>query len=364
MGATNDQIQSVIDLASAEQKRGIIADEVQLAGAQQIATFLHQKKSLETLIPAINDLVAQQKGYDATVEDSRNIANLFGRVMEGSVFALRRVGISFTDAEEKVLKYGNEQQKAAMLAQVITNNVGRMNYTLAQTDVGRQKQLANTWDDVKETFGKAFTQIAILFIPILQVVVKGLSLAAYFARQFAQFLSEIFGGNQKNADVTKDQADNIGISVDNQDDLTDAVNATTKASKKLLANFDEINKLSSESADAAGAMDSTIPLPSTGGYVFGFGEKIEPPAWLSKMNINFDNLKRALSDLWNALKPLGKSAFEGLKWAYDNIFKPLAKFYIEDYLPRYFTSLATAVDIFNTILKVPEKYLLLGMIIF
>ena len=39
---------------TAQQELGVIGDEVQLSGAQQMATFLKQKQSLEVLIPAIN----------------------------------------------------------------------------------------------------------------------------------------------------------------------------------------------------------------------------------------------------------------------------------------------------------------------
>ena len=71
----------------------------------------------------MNNLLAQQKGLNATQTDAVNIGNLMGKVMQGQTSALTRVGISFTAAQEEVLKYGNEQEKAAMLAQVITDNV-------------------------------------------------------------------------------------------------------------------------------------------------------------------------------------------------------------------------------------------------
>ena len=70
MGATDKEIQSIKELASAQQEIGVIGDEVQLSGAQQIATFLNEKASLETLLPAMNNLLAQQKGLNATTQDA------------------------------------------------------------------------------------------------------------------------------------------------------------------------------------------------------------------------------------------------------------------------------------------------------
>lgn len=153
MGATDAEIQSIKDLASAQQEIGVIGDEVQLSGAQQVATFLNEKSSIETLLPAMNNLLAQQKGLNATTGDAVSVANLMGKVMQGQTSALTRVGITFTEAQEKVLKYGTEAERAAMLAQVITDNVGNMNAELAQTDSGKQQQLANAIGDVKEQIG-------------------------------------------------------------------------------------------------------------------------------------------------------------------------------------------------------------------
>ena len=153
MGATDAEIQSIKDLASAQQEIGVIGDEVQLSGAQQIATFLNEKASLETLIPAMNNLLAQQKGLNASTGDAVSVGNMLGKVMMGEVGALKEVGITFSEAEANVLKYGTEQERAAMLAQVIQNNVGNMNAELAATDSGKQQQLVNTLGDMKEQIG-------------------------------------------------------------------------------------------------------------------------------------------------------------------------------------------------------------------
>ncbi|ETD19531.1 hypothetical protein HMPREF1199_00900 [Hoylesella oralis CC98A] len=116
MSATDAEVESVKKLASAQQELGVIGDEVQLAGVQQLATFLNQKASIDTLLSAMNNLLAQQKGLSATGEDAVTIGNLMGKAMQGQASALKRGGITFTDAQEKILKYGTESQRAAMLA--------------------------------------------------------------------------------------------------------------------------------------------------------------------------------------------------------------------------------------------------------
>jgi hypothetical protein len=174
MGATEDQTQKILDLASAQQKLGVIGDELQVAGGQQLSTFLNQTSSLESLIPAMNNLAAQQKGVNATQEDMVNIANLMGKAMQGQTGALRRVGITFSKAEEEVLKYGNETERAAMLARVITNNVGNMNEEIAKTDFGKYKQAQNLIGDMKEQIGMKLMPIigdlAQKFLPVFEKV--------------------------------------------------------------------------------------------------------------------------------------------------------------------------------------------------
>lgn len=172
MDATDEDIKSIKAVTSAQKELGVIGGSVQNAGAQQVSTFLTQASSLRTLIPAMNNLLAQQKGVNATQEDAVSIGNLMGKAMQGQTSALRRVGITFTEAEEQILKYGSESERAATLAKVITNNVGEMNAKLAQTDAGKMKQLQNYIGGIKAKIGSivvglqpylaAASQVAIL----------------------------------------------------------------------------------------------------------------------------------------------------------------------------------------------------------
>lgn len=153
MGASPAEIQSIKTLTAVQQGLGVVGDEVQLSGAQQLATFLNTSDALGTLIPAMNNLAVQQNGVNVTAQDAINIGNMMGKVMQGQVGALTRVGVTFTEAQEQVLKYGNEQERAATLAQVITDNVSNMNAIMASTPQGQIQQMANTWGDIKETVG-------------------------------------------------------------------------------------------------------------------------------------------------------------------------------------------------------------------
>ena len=84
MGATEAQVKSIIELTDAQERLGVIEGDVQLMGAQQLATFLSQKESLDVLIPAMNNLVAQQAGVNATSADTIAVANMMGKAATDS----------------------------------------------------------------------------------------------------------------------------------------------------------------------------------------------------------------------------------------------------------------------------------------
>ncbi|MCO1599823.1 hypothetical protein [Desulfosporosinus nitroreducens] len=157
--ATKAQVDELKKYASILQGTGIIGDEVTLGGMQQLATFNVTNDTVKKLSQGMVDLLAQQKGYNATQEDAVTIGNMIGKTMDGSVGALKKVGISFTEAQEKIIKHGNEQQKAAALAEVLQKNVGGVNAALANTDAGKIIQANNALGDMKEVLGGAVTRI-------------------------------------------------------------------------------------------------------------------------------------------------------------------------------------------------------------
>ena len=171
MGARDEDIQSIKDLCSAQQQLGVIDEEVQLSGAQELATYLEKKSSLEKLIPVMNDMLAQQYGLEASQESAAQIASMLGKVMDGQVGALSRYGYKFDEAQEQILKFGTEEERAAVLAEVVESAVGGMNAELAKTDSGQQKQLANRLGDIKEQLGGMVQSIAPLVTIASQLVI-------------------------------------------------------------------------------------------------------------------------------------------------------------------------------------------------
>ena len=178
MNATAQDLKGLKDVISAQKDLGVVSGSVQVAGAQQIGTFATQASTLRALVPAMNNLLAQQKGVNATQEDAVAIGNLFGKALTGQASALRRVGITFSAAEEKMLKHGTESERAALLARIITNNVGEMNKKLAATPTGQMKQLQMTIGGIKAKIGEALVG----FSPFLAAASQVTTITASFGQ--------------------------------------------------------------------------------------------------------------------------------------------------------------------------------------
>ena len=295
MGATDAEIQSIKKLASAQQEIGVIGDEVQLSGAQQIATFLNEKASLETLIPAMNNLLAQQKGLNASTGDAVQVGNLMGKAMMGQVDALKRVGISFTEAEANVIKYGTEQERAAMLAQVIQNNVGNMNAELAATDSGKQQQLVNTLGDMKEQIG-GLVNGALPFVTMAAQASQALAAVSTLIAGIKTLTTTLYASTKafiaSTAATIKNKVATLAVAAA-QKVVTIATNAW-KAAQVVLNMILTANPI--------GLIITAIGLLVT--------------AVITAYN-NCESFRKIVDGVWEAIKPLANAIMNGLAKAFE-----------------------------------------------
>lgn len=165
----------LVELADSLEEVGVVAGDVTTAGLQQLATFQLTEESLRKLTPGMADLIAQQKGINASQEDAIGYANLLGKAMTGQTGALSRAGIIMTDYQAKVMKTGTEEQRAAMLAEILAANVGGVNEALAQTDAGKIAQTQNLLGRAQDEIGGKLMKLkaeiygfAAQYIPALQ----------------------------------------------------------------------------------------------------------------------------------------------------------------------------------------------------
>lgn len=384
MGATKEQWRSVLDLADAQQRLGVIDAEVTKAGAVELATYLGLSDSLKTLIPVMNDMLAQQYGMAASSENAANIATMLGKVMNGQTGALSRYGYSFTAAQEAILKYGDEAQRAAVLAQVVEESVGGMNQALAQTPAGRLQQVKFALGDIQEAFGKAVMTIATAFLPLLNAVVAVLQKIAAWAGRVAQAIANVFGAKTKTVAAAGGgigaAAGGINDAADAGDNLSDAMGGAAKntekaakAAQKLSAlGIDELNQLqaSSEVSDASSSSGggSAGGAADIGGGITGIDwsaaeEAGESSTALEKIlrrlketvdKMDFSKLEAAWGRLKESAKNLGSAIGDYLGMAYNKVLEPLAVWWIDERAPSGINLLADALYALGETLRALE----------
>lgn len=101
--------------------------------------------------------------------------------MSGQTSALSRAGIIMTEYQEKVLKTGTEEERAATLAKVLEQNVGGVNEALAQTDAGKVAVAGNLIGRTSDLIGEKLmsvkgklAELLIQYMPQIQEKALGL----------------------------------------------------------------------------------------------------------------------------------------------------------------------------------------------
>lgn len=171
---TDEEQKSLLSLNKTLGQTGVISGGTLKAAQAQLGTFALTADQVKTLTPALADMIANNKGYNATAQDGVQIANLLGKVMTGNATALSKYGVTMTDAQKKVLQEGSASEKAAMAAQVLEANFGGINRALAQTPQGKMTILQHEIAGLKTSIGNdliaAFGGVGGAVIKMVQAV--------------------------------------------------------------------------------------------------------------------------------------------------------------------------------------------------
>lgn len=198
---TDEEQKSLLSLNKTLGQTGVISGGTLKAAQAQLGTFALTADQVKTLTPALADMIANNKGYNATAQDSVQIANLLGKVMTGSATALSEYGVTMTDAQKKILQEGSASEKAAMAAQVLEANFGGINKALAETPQGKMTILQHEIAGLKTSVGNdliaAFGGVGGAVIKMVQAVEPLITAffdkVAALAQKIGPPLEKVFG---------------------------------------------------------------------------------------------------------------------------------------------------------------------------
>ncbi|WP_250243734.1 hypothetical protein [Bifidobacterium longum] len=197
----DEEQKSLLGLNKTLGQTGVVSAGTLKAAQAQLGTFALTADQVKTLTPALADMIANNKGYNATAQDGVQIANLLGKVMTGNATALSKYGVTMTDAQKKVLQEGSASEKAAMAAQVLEANFGGINKALAQTPQGKMTILQHEIAGLKTSIGNdliaAFGGVGGAVIKMVQAVEPLITALfdkiAQLAQKIGPPLEKVFG---------------------------------------------------------------------------------------------------------------------------------------------------------------------------
>lgn len=311
-----------------------------LAAKKTASTYMAMAKSMGLSEESASNMSISLAAMTADVASFYNISQELADVKLKSVFtgeteSLKDLGVVMTQTN----------LKAFALAQGITKDISEMsqaeqvalryNYvmetlSLAQGDFAKTSKswanqtrvLSMQWQELMSILGQVLITVLTPLLQRLNEIVGALIKLATYAKDAVYSLLGI------QETVSEGMGKGIQSAVNAQDDFTDSIEESEKAQKKLLAGFDEINKLGGESksqgSDAGAGSDiyiAPLELQAT--------EEQEEPAiirWIQTIREAAEPALEAIGKLWEKLKEVGAFAADSLT----NIFQYIVETGIEN----------------------------------
>ena len=293
-------------------------------------------------------------------------------VFTGETETLKDLGIVMTQTalEQYAMANGfgkttsamTEQEKTALRYQFVLDKLSLAQGDFARTSdswANQTRVLSLRFDELKATLGQGFIN---LFTPIVQGINWVISKLQVLADAFKSFTEFITGKKSDSSSGIGSVASDLTEVTNSADTASDAVSGIGSSAKKAakdmksLAIFDTAQILQSnsdsESSENGGA-------GSSGGLDFGNSLSDTMKKSASDIanifgDIDFTPLINSFNRLKEAAEPIITNIKDGLKWFYDNVLVPLAKWTIQDLLPAFLNLLAGALKVLNPLIEAFE----------
>lgn len=285
-------------------------------------------------------------------------------VFTGETESLKQFGIVMTEANlesfalsqgiQKNIKDMTQAEKVQLRYAYIMEQTSLAQGDFAKTSSSWANQvriLKEQWKEFMSIIGSTLIQV---LAPALQVLNRFVEALIRGATALANFFGVDLNTSNNASSATEDMTEGM-------DDYTEATEKATKAQNELLGGYDKLNVITpKQTASATAGAGSTI-LPSYGtgtkaDQIVKSSEKISNSLKLLE-GIDLSKLADALSNIKASLLAFGKNIGSGLKWLYDNILKPLAKWAITDAIPAFLNVLSGALDLINAVIETAKPIL-------
>ena len=378
LGSAITEVQNVVDVAFGDMAYKIeeFADTAvqsfgmsKLSAKKTASTYMAMARGMGIADEAASDMAISLTGLSGDVASFFNISQELADTKLKSVFTgetetLKDLGIVMTQTNLKAyaLKEGITKDISAMSQaelvslryKFVMNQLSLANGDFARTSdswANQTRILSEQWKEFMSIVGDSLIKV---FTPLLKTLNEIVGSLIQVATTVNQVITALFGStateSAKAGENTKQINSAIGESVENQEAMTDAVNDTEKAQKKSIASFDEINKLSGETANTSSNGEPTGSIPpisteETAAEAEGLVQKFLAAFEAIKQGVAevaeafkgvWDRISQNVSTALAEIKAGANSLVEPFMAAWSdiaNLGTPLASWFDEDVIP-------------------------------
>lgn len=170
--AIDDEVKAYKELASAQQKLGVIGDEVTLSGMAVMTQMGLTAKQVKDMTPLIQDLAVKQYGLNVSGEQYKQVSQSIASMVNMGKLTLQGYGVQVTDVERKQFKAMSQSERYTFVMNKLKNSVAGANEAMAQTSGGKLQQMNNAIGDCEEKVGQLVNTIyggfASMALPIVE----------------------------------------------------------------------------------------------------------------------------------------------------------------------------------------------------
>lgn len=246
----------------------------------------------------------------------------------------------------------SEQEKVALRYKFVLDKLNIANGDFARTSdswANQTRVLSLRFNELKAALGQGFINI---FTPIVKGINMVLSELQVLANAFKSFTEMIFGnagGDDGSGTISNVASDAMKAS----GAVSGIGDSAKKAAKDLnnLASFDTAQILKKDDSDSSSSGSGAGGKIDTSGLNLTDNLK-KQASDIGKIfgDINFEPLINSFNKVKEAAQPLITTIKDGLKWLYDNVLVPLAKWTIQDLLPAFLNLIAGALTVLNPLI--------------
>lgn len=247
-----------------------------------------------------------------------------------------------------------EQEKTALRYRFVLDKLSLAQGDFQRTSDGWANQtrvLSLRFNELKATLGQGFINA---FTPIVKGINWVLGKLQVLADAFKSFTEMIFGnaGGDNSSSPVSDLITDATTASDAVGGIGESAKKSAK-DMKALADFDTAKILKSNDSDLGSSGGASGGLSGADFGNLDISSKVKEQASdignIFK-DINFEPLINSFKKVKEAAEPLISNIKDGLKWMYDNVLVPIAKWTIQDVVPGFLNLIAGALKVLNPLI--------------